>query len=76
MHYLDQSTFFAVLKDAWNRCEALDGMGLEQLEAALTPKNMPCAASSVEVERPPSIREEDSGTPTGSRDHELAWPEQ
>ena len=55
MHYLDQSTFFAVLKDAWSRCEALDGVGLEQLEAALTPKNMPCAASSVEVKRPPSI---------------------
>ena len=41
MHYLVQSTFFAVLKDAWKRCEALDGMGFEQLEAALSPKNMP-----------------------------------
>ena len=56
MHYLDQSTFFAVLRDAWKRCEALDGMGYEQLEAALNPKNVPCAASSVEVGRPPSIR--------------------
>ena len=42
MHYLDQSTFFAVLKDAWNRCEALDGMGLEQLEAALTKEYALC----------------------------------
>ena len=28
MQYFDQSTFFAVLKDAWKRCEALDGLGL------------------------------------------------
>ena len=30
-------------------------MDYEQLLAALIPKNMPCAASSVEVSRPPSI---------------------
>ena len=41
MHYLDQSTFFAVLKDVWKRCEALDGMGLEKLEAALALKICP-----------------------------------
>ena len=39
MHYLDQSTFFAVLRDAWNRCEALDGMDYDQLEAALSPRS-------------------------------------
>ena len=56
MHYLDQSTFFAVLKDAWKRCKALDGMDYAQLEAALTSRSMPHAASSVEVERLSSIR--------------------
>ena len=29
IHYLDQSTFFAVLKDAWKRCAPLEGMGYE-----------------------------------------------
>ena len=56
MHYLDQSTFFAVVKDAWKHCAPLDGMDYEQLLAALAPKHMRCAASSVGVIRPASFR--------------------
>ena len=87
MHYLDESTFFAVLKYAWKCCEASDGMGFEQLEVALNPKNVPCAANSVEAGRLPSIRflemklsrkgymKKIVDLQRGSRDYELAWPE-
>ena len=55
MHYLDQNTFLAVLRDAWRRCAPLDGMNYEQLLEAMFPWKMPCEASSVEVIRPASI---------------------
>ena len=55
MHYLDQATFFDILRDAWQRCAPLDGMNYEQLLAALIPRNMPCEASSVEISQAESI---------------------
>ena len=56
MHYIDKPTFFNILRDAWNRCKASDGMNYEQLEKTLSAKNVPHVASAVEVERPSSIR--------------------
>ena len=56
MHYIDKVTFFNVLRDAWSRCKALDGMDSEQLEGVLTAKDTPHVASAVKVERPSSIR--------------------
>ena len=56
MHYIDKPTFFNILRDAWNRCKASDGMDYEQLEKALSVKNVPHVAIAVEVERPSSIR--------------------
>ena len=56
MHYIDKPTFFNILRDAWNRCKASDGMDYVQLEKALSVKNVPHVASAVEMERPSSIR--------------------
>ena len=35
LHYLDQNTFLAVLKDAWQRCAPLSGLEYDQLLEAL-----------------------------------------
>ena len=43
MHYIDKATFFNILRDAWTRCKASDGMGYDQLEKVLTAKEYaPC----------------------------------
>ena len=47
MHYIDKVTFFNVLRDAWSRCKALDGMDYEQLESVLSVKDTPHVASAV-----------------------------
>ena len=56
MHYIDRATFFTILRDAWTRCRASDGMDYDQLEKVLMAKNMPHVASSVDVEKASSIR--------------------
>ena len=56
MHYIDRATFFNILRDAWTRCKASDGMDYDQLEKSLTAKSQPHVASSVDVERTSSIR--------------------
>ena len=86
MHYIDKATFFAVLRDAWTRCTASDGMEYDQLEKLLMTKGTPHVASSLEVEKASSIRfldmnmsrkgvhEKDCGSTADNRDHELAEP--
>ena len=56
MHYLDKTTFFNVLRDAWDHCKTSNGMDYDQLRTALTSAEMPYAASAIKVERPSSIR--------------------
>ena len=61
MHYIDRPTFFNILRDAWNRCKASDGMDYEQLEKVLSTKDVPQVANAVEVDRPSTIRFLDMG---------------
>ena len=56
MHCLDQDTFLAVIKDAWQQCAPLSGMEYYQLFEALMPRKVPCVASVVEASRSASIR--------------------
>ena len=62
MHYIDRVTFFNVLRDAWSRCKALDGMDYDQLESVLSVKDTPHVARAVKIERPSSIRFLDMNT--------------
>ena len=55
MHYMDKTTFFNVLRNAWDRCRALNGMNYDQLKRALSAEDTPHEASAVKVERPSSI---------------------
>ena len=56
MHYMDKATFFNVLRNAWDRCRASDGMNYDQLKRALSAAESPHVASAVKIERPSSIR--------------------
>ena len=56
MHYMDKATFFNVLRNAWDRCRASNGMTYDQLKRALSAAESPHEASAVKVERPSSIR--------------------
>ena len=56
MRYLDQDTFLAVMRDAWQRCIPSSGVEFSQLLEALLPRKAPRKASVVDVNRPASIR--------------------
>ena len=87
MHCMDKTTFFNVLRNAWDRCRTSNGMSYDQLKRSLSVAESPHEAGAVKVERPSSITipgheheqegiyEEDCGAPEDHGDDDMAKSE-